>query len=82
MAEQHPNEVVRLTNTRNIQEAEFVRQALEDEGIECQIVGDYLSEMGLGVAAGAYPELWVRQTDRDRASDILKSVEQYRSTHN
>jgi hypothetical protein len=64
-------EIVRLTSASTLQEAHGIRSALEDNGIRCEVVGEYLTvNYGVGVP-GMYPEIWVFRDDLDRASAIL-----------
>ncbi len=66
------DEIVRLATATNPQEAYLWRQALEDEGIRCQVVGDYL-DAGVGDIPGLRPELWVHREDLDRARTLLEA---------
>lgn len=70
MSEQE-DDIVRLTKAPNPAAAHVWRQALEDEGIRCQVVGDYL-EAGLGDLPGLGPELWVHRDDLARAVEVLR----------
>ena len=65
------DEVVRLVTASNPQEAHLWQQALAEEGIRAQVVGDYL-EAGVGDVPGLRPELWVRRADAERAEAILR----------
>jgi hypothetical protein len=67
----HDDDIVRLTTAPNPPQAHIWQQALEDEGIRCTVVGDYL-DAGLGDLAGTSPELWVHRNDLARAEEILR----------
>jgi hypothetical protein len=66
------DDVVRLVTASNPQEAHVWQQALADEGIRAEVVGDYL-ESGLGDVPGFRPELWVRRADVERAEAVLRA---------
>jgi hypothetical protein len=71
MAEKHPtDDIVRLAQARNPQEAFIWRDALENEGIRCRVVGDWLAG-GFGEMSPTVPEVWVYRQDYDRARAIL-----------
>lgn len=65
------DDIVRLAAAPNPVAAHVWRQALEDEGIRCQVVGDYL-EAGLGDLPGLGAELWVHRDDLARAEEVLR----------
>ena len=69
------DEVVRLVTASNPQEAHLWQQALAEEGIRAQVVGDYL-EAGVGDVPGLRPELWVRRADAARAEAVLREHRQ------
>ena len=64
------DDIVRLATATHPQEAHVWRQALENEGIRCQVVGDYLNA-GIGDVPGMRPEVWVYRDDLERARAIL-----------
>ena len=66
------DDVVRLVTASNPQEAHVWQQALAEEGIRAEVVGDYL-DSGLGDVPGFRPELWVRRDDVARAEAILRA---------
>lgn len=66
------DDVVRLVTASNLQEATLWQQALADEGIRAEVVGDYL-EVGVGNTPGLRPELWVHRDDAARAEEILRA---------
>jgi hypothetical protein len=75
MSEPNPHEnIVRLATARDPQEAEFWRQALEDEGIRCRVVGEFLGSFGVVPPGHPVPEVWVRQVDAERARQILDKL--------
>jgi hypothetical protein len=66
--EQH--EIVRLTGAATSFQAHILQQALQEEGIRCQVLGDYL-EAGIGGIPGMGAEVWVEAADLARAKAIL-----------
>ena len=66
----HPD-VVRLATAANPFQAHIWQQALEKEGIRCQVVGDYL-DAGIGDIPGFSPEVWVEASDLSRAEMLLR----------
>jgi hypothetical protein len=66
------DDVVRLATAANPQEAHVWQQALADEGIRSQVVGDYL-DASFGDIPGLKPELWVHRADLERARAILEA---------
>jgi hypothetical protein len=65
------DEIVRLATAANPAEAYIWKEALEEEGITCKVVGDFL-EVGVGDIPGLAPELWVRRDSLARAEAILR----------
>jgi cytochrome c556 len=63
-------DMVHLANARNPVEANIWRQALEEEGISCTVVGDLL-EAGIGNVGSVTPEVWVHAHDLERARAFL-----------
>jgi hypothetical protein len=75
MAEKRPSDdVVRAITTPNYAQAHIWEQALRDEGIRCQVVGDYLAAGGFGGVPGVPAEIWVHQDDLARAKEILEEI--------
>jgi len=70
MNSKDPHDVVRLAAAANPFQAHIWQQALEQEGIRCQVLGDYL-EAGLGDITGFSAEIWVEPADLARAEAIL-----------
>jgi hypothetical protein len=67
----HPDEeIVRLAQARNPQEAYIWRDALLDEGIDARVVGDMLAG-GFGELNPTFPEVWVHKQDLEKARAIL-----------
>ena len=66
------DDIVRLATAGNRAEADVWRQALEEEGIACKVVGDYL-EAGFLDAPGVRPEVWVHRNDLERAAAVLEA---------
>jgi hypothetical protein len=65
-----PDDIVRLTATNNPAQAHIWQEALLEEGIRAQVVGDYLGA-GLGSAYTGSTEIWVHKDDLARAEAIL-----------
>jgi hypothetical protein len=61
----------RLTAAANSIQAHVWQQALEREGIRCQVLGDYL-DAGIGDIPGVGAEVWVEATDLARAKAVLR----------
>jgi hypothetical protein len=68
---EHPHDLVRLAAAANPVLAHIWQQALEQEGIHCQVLGDYL-DAGLGDIPGFSAEVWVETADLARAEAILR----------
>jgi hypothetical protein len=64
-------EIVRLAAAANPFQAHIWQQALQQEGIRCQVLGDYL-EAGIGDIPGFSAEVWVEAADLARAEAILR----------
>lgn len=64
------DDVVCLATASTPFEAHVWQQALEEENIQCKVVGDYL-DAGLGDVPGIRPEIWVHRDDFDRAKAVL-----------
>ena len=70
----HPtdqHEIARLAAAANPFQAHIWQQALQQEGIRCQVLGDYL-EAGIGDIPGMRAEVWVGTADLARAEAILR----------
>ena len=65
-------DIVRLATASNPVEAYVWKQALEEEGIPCKVVGDLL-EAGIGDVGEIRPEVWVYRPDLERAGAFLKA---------
>jgi Putative prokaryotic signal transducing protein len=64
------DDIVRLLTAPNPAQAHLWRAALEEEGIDAKVVGDYL-DAGIGDIPGAQAELWVHSKDAERALAII-----------
>lgn len=71
MATEHAAEVVRLATGVHPMQAHILQQALEEEGIVCRVVGDYL-EAGVSDIPGLGAEVWVHPGDLERAEKVLQ----------
>ena len=78
MSDRHGEEIVRLVTASSPQEAHLWRQALEDEGIRCRVVGEYLGSFGVVPPGHPVPELWVHQEDAERARAVLERLQEAR----
>lgn len=65
------HDLVRLATAANPFEAHIWQQALGEEGIRCQVLGDYL-DAGVGDIPGIEAEVWVEAADLERAEAILR----------
>jgi hypothetical protein len=74
MATEHAEDIVRLVTAPTPPQAHIWQQALQDEGIESQVVGDFL-DVGIGDVPGLTAELWVHRNDVARAEEILRKGE-------
>jgi len=68
------NDLVRLAAAANPFQAHIWQQALDQEGIRCQVLGDYL-DAGIGDIPGISTEVWVTRADLDQAEAILREHE-------
>ncbi len=64
------DDIVHLASAVNPVEAHVWKQALEEEGIRCRVVGDYL-DVGIGDVPGLNAEVWVHKDDLERARAVL-----------
>ena len=64
------HEIARLTAAANPFQAHIWQQALQQEGIHCQVLADYL-DAGIGDIPGMGAEVWVEAADLARAEAIL-----------
>jgi hypothetical protein len=71
MNSEDQHDLVRLAVAGNPFQAHIWQQALEQEGIRCQVLGDYL-DAGLGDIPGFSAEVWVETADLARAEAILR----------
>jgi hypothetical protein len=65
------DDIVRLATAPNPIQAHIWEQALNEAGIRCKVVGDFLS-VGLGDIPGLSAELWVHRDDVARAEAVLR----------
>jgi hypothetical protein len=78
MSDRRREEIVRLVTASSPLEAHLWRQALEDEGIRCQVVGEYLGGFGIVPPGHPVPELWVHRDDAERAQAVLEALQNRR----
>lgn len=74
MTERDSQDIVCLVTAANPPQAHIWAQALENQGIEARVVGDYL-DAGIGDIPGSRAEVWVHREDVARAETVLKSRE-------
>jgi hypothetical protein len=65
------HDIVRLAAAANPFQAHIWQQTLQEEGIRCQVLGDYL-DAGIGDIPGMTAEVWVETADFTRAEAILR----------
>jgi Putative prokaryotic signal transducing protein len=65
------HEIARLASAANPFQAHIWQQALQQEGIRCQVLGDYL-DAGIGDIPRFSAEVWVETADLARAEAILR----------
>src|SRR5262249_26263411 len=75
MSTPQSGDVVRLATAPNPAQAHIWQQALEEEGIQSHVVGDYL-DAAIGNIPGAQAEVWVHRNDLARAEEILQRGQQ------
>jgi len=71
MPSEDHHDLIRLATAANPFQAHIWEHALEDEGIRCEVLGDYL-DAGIGDVPGLSPEVWVKTVDLYRADAILR----------
>ena len=71
MISEDQHDLVRLAAAANPFQAHIWQQALQAEGIRCQVLGDYL-DAGIGDIPGMTAEVWVEPADAARAEVILR----------
>jgi hypothetical protein len=75
MATDKSHDVVKLASAATPIQAHVWQQALQEEGISCKVVGDFL-DAGLGNLPGISAEIWVHRDDVDRARQIIRAGEE------
>ena len=71
MNSEDQNDLVRLAAAANPFQAHIWEQALQEEGIRCRVLGDYL-DAGIGDIPGMTAEVWVEPADLARAEAIMR----------
>ena len=79
MADDRSHDVVRVATAANPAQAHVWQQALEDEGISCNVVGDFL-DPGWGISGPSPAEIWVNPDDLARAQEIIRAGEEHVET--
>jgi hypothetical protein len=74
MKNESQEEIVCVAHATTPTQAHIWQNALEQEGISCEVVGDYL-EAGMGGLQSMRAEIWVHRKDLEKAQAILE-VEQ------
>jgi hypothetical protein len=72
MPERTTGDILCVATAGHPLEAHIWRQALETEGIRCQVVGEFLT-LGEGQTHHGGTELWVHEADADLARAILNA---------
>lgn len=72
MAEKPADNVVCIAKASTPSEAHIWQGALENEGIQCHVVGDYL-DGGIGNIPGLQAEIWVHEDEAEKARQIIES---------
>ncbi len=70
-AESPREDIVRLATASNPVQAHIWEQALQEAGIRCKVVGEFL-DAGVGDIPGLQAELWVHRDDLAQAAEILR----------
>ena len=70
MSTDHSDDIVRLVTAPNPVDAHIWQQALDTEGIQCHVVGDFL-DAGIGDIPGFKAEIWVHRDDLARAQAVI-----------
>jgi Putative prokaryotic signal transducing protein len=74
MATRPDDDIVKLATASNPAQAHLWQQILQEEGIRCQAVGDYL-DAGFGDIPGLRAEIWVHRNDVPRALEVLRTAQ-------
>ena len=75
MATDKSHDVVKLATAATPVQAHVWQQALQEEGIACKVVGDFL-DAGFGDLPGISAEIWVHRDDVARAREIIRAGEE------
>jgi hypothetical protein len=70
--------VVRVATASDPQEAALWQQALQADGIRCRVVGETLGSFGVVYPGSVQPEIWVFESDIDRARTVLQNHRQHK----
>jgi Putative prokaryotic signal transducing protein len=70
-----PKELLRVS-TGSLTQVQYMRELLENAGIESQVVGDNLTA-GLGTALPDSVELWIHRNDATAAEAALAGAEKH-----
>jgi hypothetical protein len=65
--------IVRLATASNPLEATPWQQALKTAGVRCRVVGEMLGSFGVVYPGSVRPEIWVFESDWDRARAVLQN---------
>ncbi len=75
MTDKFEDSIVCVAHATTPTEAHIWQNALEEEEIQCQVVGDFL-EAGLGDLQGMRAEIWVHEKDLEKARQIIEYHQQ------
>jgi hypothetical protein len=78
-ADSTQDDIVRLATAANPVQAHIWEQALNEAGIQCRVVGDYL-DAGVGDIPGVSAEVWVHREDLARAEEVLRQGQEASGT--
>ena len=78
MSESHRDEnLVRIASAANLVEHTMFKEALQQAGIECMNTPHYSGAYdGLFVASRGYADIYVFESDKDKADKILNELKQ------
>lgn len=75
MSKKSNGKIVVVAEFDNYQQAEIARQILEDNGIQGFATGENASNLYGGISAIERPQLQVRESDAEKAKQILQDNE-------
>ncbi len=73
------DDVVEVYVAADLGEVYFLRELLENAGIEARVVGDTVAALGLPAGNAAAPRLWVHRADEAKSRELLAEFENVHS---